>query len=272
MKKFFAAVILLAVLLSLSVGAEDSVYGSVVVDGVISAGEWDNASWQELSVVKDAPTVTGRVKLMNDENYLYMLVESVDETVCNTVSPNWNAEMSIDCLEFWFAADLDASAGAESYGDGSVSACLDHLGNFSWNGGDESTKDAILHAASYDGAKTTVYEIAIPLMNGVPGLTFGLNVAVNDTSDENGSRCGYVVLNEVGQWWVSPANLGGYLLAEPAAVEPEPETEAETVAAPAEDAAQTISAPQTADVFCLLTAAAACAVGACSFTRKKNRK
>lgn len=264
MKKCFASLAMLAVLLALPVMASDSVYGSVTVDGKIGDGEWDNAAWQELSIVKDAPEASGRIKLMNDDNYLFLLVESTDPTVCDTVSANWNAEMSIDCIEFWFTDDIAAAADATAYGTGSITACLDHLGNFSWNGGDEGARDSMQTACSTNG-NTTIYEVAIPLMDGTSDIPFGLNVAINDTNDENGSRCGYVVLNEVGQWWVSPANLGTYTLAE--APVPAAETVADEAAA---EATAVTTAPQTMDVVGLLALSTMLLGGTAVLTKKKQ--
>jgi len=265
MKKTAVLFMLMALVLSLPVMASDFTCGTITVDGLISEGEWDAAEWVELPCPKDNVSLTGRIKLMNDKDYIYLLAESTDDLVCDTVTPNWNAEMSLDCLEFWMTVDVEGAKNAASYDNAanSMAACLDHLGNFSWNGGDARAQAGIQYDCTFDGAKTTVYEVAIPIMDGVPGGTIGLNVSFNDTDDENASRCGYVVLSDaVNSWWSSPANLSSFTLAD--YIEPAIE------AAEGENAVTT--APQTFDAVMLAACVLACSGTGLVISRKNGKR
>ena len=260
MKKIVALLVLLTLVLSLPVMASDFTSGTIQVDGIISAGEWDAAAWVELPCPQENVSLTGRIKMMNDKDYIYLLAESVDDKVCDTATRNWNGDLSIDCLELWLTVDVEGAKSAASYDTANaVYFCLDHMGNYSWNGGDSRAKDGIQYDFSFDGNKTTVYEVAIPMMDCADGGTIAMQVSFNDTDDENGSRCGYLVLNDaISNWWDSPKNLSTYTLAEYA--EPVIEVvETETVT----------TAPQTFDAGIVAAACAIVSVAGYALSKKR---
>jgi len=264
MKKFLAFAAVLALLLAQSIIAVDPVYGTVTVDGVISEGEWDAIDWQPLSCVYENPSVTGRLKFMNDDANLYFLIETVDEIPCDNILDGLHGgNISQDCIELWINLNVAGNKTAEAYIDQS-DAChfsFDYMGNYGYQG-DATAADSVKIATKFDGAKTTVFEASVPLMGAVPGDDFGFCIGLNDTVDGSG-RSGYIVLDDsVGEWWVSPKNLVTYKLAEYVA----PETSAEVVDAPVDIA----GAPQTVDPVSALICALASA-GAALVVSKKRR-
>ncbi len=256
MKKVAILLALWALVLSLPVMASDFTSGTIKVDGIISDGEWDAAAWVELPCPKEDVSLTGRIKMMNDKDYIYLLAESVDNQIIDTIVQHWNGNLSLDCLEMWLATDPEGAKYVASYqADNVVHMSLDHLGNYCWDG-DSRFQDGLQYAAKFDGNKTTVYEMAIPMVDCEDGDTIGMQFAFNDTDSQSGTRCGYLVLSDaMDNWWVSPKNLVTYTLAE--YVEPVTEEDVTEV-------------PETFDACILVAITAVVSAAGCVLSRKKR--
>jgi len=115
--------IALTIILKISAQTQqDTIYNyitstPVVVDGVDTEDCWDNADWYDISVVwlpylnapMDAGDFEGRFKVAWDAEYLYLLVEVVDNMISDDHADPLDSWWDDDCVEIFI--DEDRSKG-----------------------------------------------------------------------------------------------------------------------------------------------------------------
>lgn len=95
-----------------------AVYGSPTLDGSASDEAWENAEWYDLDQTwvgekPDTNDVSGRYKILWDENNLYILAEITDDTLIDIHPNGLENYWDDDCLEIFI--DEDASGGNHQF-------------------------------------------------------------------------------------------------------------------------------------------------------------
>lgn len=171
---------LLALVIILNISAQtqqDTIYNyltqtPVVVDGIDTEDCWDEAEWNDISVVwlpylnapMDAGDFEGRFKVSWDADYLYLLVEVVDNMLSDDHADPLDSWWDDDCLEIFI--DEDRSMG---WHEKSNNAFAYHVSQFydaidmSPSGSGINYKDHIDVLMTDKGDNTYLWELAIKI-------------------------------------------------------------------------------------------------------------
>lgn len=93
-------------------------YGTPVLDGSGSDEVWENGNWQPLDfcwtgAMPAEADCSGHFKLAWDENFLYILAETTDDTLSDTHTTGADDYWNDDCLAIFI--DEDSSGGEHQY-------------------------------------------------------------------------------------------------------------------------------------------------------------
>jgi Domain of unknown function (DUF1083). len=262
MKKPFAVLMILALILSLSVAtnaqSDKVLKGTPTVDGVLD--EIYNQSVEVTlgeafySTNNDNTTdVTGKAYLLYDSGYFYVCVVVNDDDILSRDdayikdTPNaWENEL----VEIWVDEGMSGSK---------TKLSMDASNKRLFGDPDPYGLVATTKAVAVKGDKSYTVEYAIPLATaGAEGATYGFSLQVDDLFPDN-----HVVA--LGSQEPEEYTFGG------AVVPPEteaPATEAPVVETPVVETTDTVAAPQTSDFVAYAVLALGAAVALLSVKKK----
>ena len=211
----------------------------------------------------------GYVKVLWDEEYLYILGDITDDTLATDEESNPSAES----MDLWLSESNKGSDGYSDPGEWAVTFTPQGVCYVTFvNGEFYSTNPSLLENIEYAVATTkTGYIVEAKIryitkdLKPTAGSVIGFNVTFNNDSDFDGARNSFRSwVDPIDPYWESASNLQKIELSatavEAAAAEPETTAEPEATEAPAETAVEqapvTVS-PKTSDAAIMLIAAAA---------------
>ncbi|CAM4464905.1 endo-1,4-beta-xylanase [Paenibacillus tarimensis] len=187
-----------------AVSIHKAVKGKPVIDGAQDSG-WSRASELSTDVqVQGTGGASAKVKVMWDENYLYVLAK-VDDRLLSDASANAYEQ---DSVEIFLDADNSKSSEYEP-DDGQFRINFHNVRTFGGNAADELIQSAVkIVEGGY------VVEAAIKLPDSKPCRVIGFDIQVNNDEDGDGKRDTVTIWNDqTGDSYRSTAKFGAVHLA-----------------------------------------------------------